>query len=113
VSSELWSYDPITFAWYSVNPMAGVFPVARKFHAMTSVGNRAFLFGGKTHSACSALDPEDDSDEPANLGPCHFPFTWRNNEYFACTDVDWDQLWCSTSEDGPELEIAFVRQLHC
>ena len=100
VSAEMWSFDPITSGWDFVVPIAEILPVARKSHAMTSVGNRAFLFGGQKQEECAAMDVVEST---VNLGPCHFPFTWLNNEYFACTSVDWYQPWCQTSQDGPQF----------
>ena len=32
---------------------------------------------------------------------CHFPFTYKNETYYECTDKDnWGVPWCSTSDDG-------------
>ena len=35
----------------------------------------------------------------ANGAACVFPFKYLNKTYYTCTDVDHDNLWCSTTYD--------------
>ena len=36
---------------------------------------------------------------PETGKPCAFPFTYQGKTYEKCTDIDHDQLWCSTEVD--------------
>ena len=36
----------------------------------------------------------------ANQAPCHFPFTYAEVDYTACTSIDHDQQWCITEPDS-------------
>ena len=35
----------------------------------------------------------------SNGAPCVFPFKYQNKIYYQCTNVDRDNIWCSTTYD--------------
>ncbi|OWZ22502.1 hypothetical protein PHMEG_0002787 [Phytophthora megakarya] len=55
VSNELWRYDLLTEAWWSV-PQPVLLPPPREKHSMAVVNNRLLLFGGRQNDAADASD---------------------------------------------------------
>ena len=42
---------------------------------------------------------------PETGKPCAFPFTYQGKTYEKCTEIDHDQLWCSTEVDHNGVHV--------
>ena len=42
---------------------------------------------------------------PETGKPCAFPFTYQGKTYEKCTEIDNDQLWCSTMVDPNGIHV--------
>ena len=86
---DLWSFNPTTESWSSLEHRAGEPPCPRSFHTATSVGSKMYVFGGcgesgrlaDLHEACS-----DQTQTSGGLGRRRHLSETRLRSLAACAD---------------------------